>query len=103
MYQSNTEEYTEKDFEELVKEFEITIYKHELPIIPTTFEMDKTYTPNYACFWNKPKNIGKPCKILQHNDKLALVVFIDITNKEQESLNIIHCLYRVEDLQIIRT
>ncbi len=97
MYQSNTTEHSEEDFNSLVKSFEASVTKFPLDVISIEFNMDKTFEPNWACIWNKVDNIGKPCKIIQKNSKLALVMFLDnILNK-----TLLQNLYRIEDLNEI--
>ena len=96
MYQSNNNDLTEEDFNELVDNFEKLVLKFTLDELSIKFDMNSNYKPTWACIWNKPKNIGRSCRIFQKNSKLALVIF----NDEEKILkeDIINHLYRIEDL-----
>lgn len=89
MFQSTTAEYTEKDFLELTELFEQSFINLESNSV--NMDLSVEYTPTWACAWNKPSNIGKPCKIFLKNDKLILVSF-------DNKIYIPDNLYRIEDL-----
>jgi len=98
MYQTNTTQYTEVDFNQLMKIFgEEIVPQGTMSEDNEMWDMTSIYSPNHAAIWNRPQNIGKTCKILQKNNTMALVVFSDSEDKDYETLE---CLYRLEDLSI---
>ena len=58
------------------------------------FDMSATYVVNHACIHNKPSNIGRECKILVKNDKLALIAFPETREMSHDMF------YRLEDLTL---
>jgi len=83
--------YQSKEFEKLTQIFEETVIKLEENF--TVLDTNILYKPNHACIWNDPKNIGLPCKVMVYNTKLALVKFIEPSDK------LLSMLYRLEDLE----
>jgi hypothetical protein len=103
MYQSNTTKLTEEDFTDLTNKFEQTVF-NGLKSIPGKFNMNSIYIINHACIWNKVDNVGKKCKIIQKNDKLALVKFNNLDNNKVSFINLddlTSSIYRLEDLTIL--
>lgn len=101
MYQSHLN-YTgpgQEAFEELMinfsKEMKITLDSFS----SEEWDLSKTYFPNHACLWNDYQKIGRRCVILQKNDKMALVAF---SEKSPKPMNLLHCLYRLEDLSEVK-
>lgn len=56
------------------------------------YDLEKEYRVNWACIWNKPANVGKSCRIVQKNSKVAFVVFEDDSKVSSDKI------YRLEDL-----
>ncbi len=103
MYQCNSEGWnpfakdrkcSKENFENLVKVFEESYISLEEN--PKELDLDLQYTITHACIWNNPETIGKVVTILEKNEKLCLVMFGRENNKF--NLNILQCLFRVEDL-----
>ena len=96
MYQSILKDITEEDLLQLTSNLEENITHFKLDEINNEFDMKAIYITNHACIWNKAINIKKKCKILQKNNKIAIVIFED-----EELFNtddILHHMYRLEDL-----
>lgn len=57
------------------------------------WDMSMSYTPNWACIWNDPKDRGKELKIICKDSLMAIVLFVGNT----KNLTSKH-FYRLEDL-----
>jgi hypothetical protein len=101
MYQSNTNEFSKNDFVDLVKKFEKHVTGFRLSKDNSIWDIKQEYIINHACLWNRINKIGTTCKIIQKNNKLALVKFIPEDKKYSDIIgedNILNHLYRLEDL-----
>lgn len=58
-------------------------------------DLEKNYTINWACIWNKPKHIGKIISIEAHDSEFAIV---NIKGIESTTENLLSRIYRIEDL-----
>ena len=85
MYQTVDETLTEKDMEGIVQGLENTTGM-DINVLcdkdNTEWDLHKIYEPNHATIWNNIANIGRQCIVLQKNDKLAVVQFIEATEAE---------------------
>lgn len=87
----------EQNFNKLMDAFDKSIMRLDtIESITTEFDLSKFYRPNHSCIWNKIFNMNKLCIIIEKNDKLALVQFIDGTPEDST----LPRLYRLEDLSI---
>lgn len=89
--------------EKFIKEYFDKVLKHigidekSLSTDKNEWDLKTEYIPNHACIWNKIDNIGKRCKIIFKDDKLALVQFKHYTDNENMK-NMLSSTYRLEDL-----
>lgn len=104
MYQQNTKvdlsflgDNPEEQFEKLISIFKesLNVDKIKLEQDNTEWDLSKRYLINWACIWNKIKNINRDCRIVQKNSELALIMFIDDTTITSDKI------YRLEDLTLI--
>lgn len=87
----------EKEFQKLIQIFkEFIKLNFELDKDNKTYDLSKKYQPNHACIWNKIKDIGRTCFIVQKSNELALIVFEDDYEITQDKF------YRLEDLTEIK-
>jgi len=59
------------------------------------WDLSKTYIPNWSCVWNKRSNIGRKCKIMAKDFRIACVKFEDDENWDVLKVS---NWYRLEDL-----
>ena len=95
MYQSITSLVTEEDLLNITNYIEENIIK--LDSIDVEVDLSKEYVINHVCIWNSPESIGYKCKIIQKNDKIALVMFKHVPLSIDNMLN---SIFRIEDLNI---
>lgn len=102
MYQAIDNRLREEDFQELMDAFYETITSAGRLSDSDDSEWSITkdgkptvYTVNWSTIWNKPKNVGKKCIILQKNDKYAIT---EIEGFDPEGDEILSRIYRLEDL-----
>ena len=97
MFQNRAEQ-SEEDFNQLIKIFDKDIFTTtDMDNDTTEWDMNKTYSPNYACIWNSPRAINKKCRVMQKNSQVALVQFVEPVKGIK---SIAGCIYRLEDLSI---
>ena len=94
---SLTKKCIEKDSETLTRLFEEE-YSVLENIDNREYDLSKKYLINWACLHNNPKFVGREGKIIQKNNKLALVL-VDL--EAGEYCTTIQAIYRLEDLSII--
>lgn len=87
---------SETDFKKLSDHFEQTVIKIDSED-NRVYDLGATYTINRVCIWNSVFSLGKDCVIIQKNSKIALVKF---KGQHQKQLNILNCIFRLEDLII---
>ena len=98
MYQTINRKFKEECLTHLTTLLEENIARFKLEVNSSKLDLTKKYTPNWACLWNNPNNIGKSCKILQRNEKVAIVVFEGENSISKEKL--LEHIYRIEDLSL---
>lgn len=58
------------------------------------WDLAASYTPNHAGIWNKITNINEKCRVVQKNNRIALVQF----DNDELNGNLLSRIYRLEDL-----
>ena len=100
MYQANENvTQTQEDFEGLIKIFNESVCDLASGNEdPTEYDLTKEYSVNRVCIWNKTWTLYKPVKILQKNNKVALVDFVNLTQEESIKVGLVGHIFRLEDL-----
>lgn len=95
---------TEENFKELNMIFNNQIFNLSNEKKDTTeWDLDIEYKVNHVAIWNKPNTVNCNVKIIQKNDKLALVEFSKEYIVENDILTLANVLFRLEDLTPIKS
>lgn len=89
---------SEENFNNLYEKFCEMVFNMEQEVGNSSeFDLSATYEVNHICSWNKYITIGAEVKILQKNDKVAIVKFAE---QFKEKISLINCIFRLEDLSV---
>lgn len=105
MYQAQKEiGQTEENFKELNMIFNNQIFNLRNEKRDTSeWDLDIEYKIHHVCIWNNPNTINCNVRIIQKNDKLALVEFSKEYIVENDILTLANVLFRLEDLTPVKS